>query len=125
MIIIGILASIALPNLFSNVTKSRAAEALVNIGSMRPVVEACIAGHYATEGTCTIAFMYQTAPVSTNFTYAFTTAPANGGTGYAIAATGTNAAAGGTVTTTRAAAADGAALGAVTNACTGNLIGAC
>ena len=81
--------------------------------------------HYGTEDTnCTLAYMYQTAPISTNFTYALTL-PANGNTGWTITATGTNAAAGGTVITTQATAADGAALGAITNSCTGNLTGAC
>ena len=41
MIIVGILAAVALPNLFQNVTKSNAAVSLVNISNIKFVVEQC------------------------------------------------------------------------------------
>jgi prepilin-type N-terminal cleavage/methylation domain-containing protein len=125
MIIVGILAAIALPNLFSNVTKVRAEEALANISGIKPVILGCETAHAGSEATsCTFATMYQTAPSSTNFTYALS-GVSNGNTGWVITATGTGPAAGGTVTVTQATAADGANFGAITNSCTGTLVGAC
>jgi type IV pilus assembly protein PilA len=41
LIIVGILAAIALPNLFSNVAKSKGAEATMSMDSMKSNLEAC------------------------------------------------------------------------------------
>jgi len=125
LIIVGILAAIALPNLFSNIAKSRSAEALSNISSMRANLEACLSANYSNEATkCTFALL-SIGGASDNFTYALSGAQ-NGHTGYTITATGYNAAAGGnTIYVARADAADGATLGSVTCTGTGNLTGAC
>ena len=45
LIIVGILAAIALPNLFKNVAKSKSAEALTTISALKSEVEACLQGH--------------------------------------------------------------------------------
>ncbi len=44
LIILGILAAIALPNLFANVERSQAAEALTNASSLKTQVEGCLQG---------------------------------------------------------------------------------
>jgi type IV pilus assembly protein PilA len=41
LIIVGVLAAIALPNLFGNVAKSRGAEALASLSALKSNVEAC------------------------------------------------------------------------------------
>src|SRR5271170_561447 len=41
LIIVGILAAIALPNLFSNVQKSKGAEATASMGSMKAEMDGC------------------------------------------------------------------------------------
>ena len=41
LIIVGVLAAIALPSLFANITKSKAAEALASMGAMKSNLEAC------------------------------------------------------------------------------------
>ena len=48
LIIIGILAAIALPNLFTNVAKSRSAEALTITQSFRTQFEACVQAYLTT-----------------------------------------------------------------------------
>jgi len=48
LIIVGILAAIALPNLFSNVTKSRAAEGLSLLATLKTQMEACQQGRNTT-----------------------------------------------------------------------------
>ena len=54
LIIVGILAAIALPNLFSNVTKSKAAEALTLMQAIRTQYEGCAQLHLgANVGVCT------------------------------------------------------------------------
>ena len=42
LIIVGVLASIALPNLFQNIAKSKGAEALAQMGAMKSTIEACV-----------------------------------------------------------------------------------
>ena len=49
LIVLGIVAAIALPNLFGNVTKSRSAEAVNAIESLRIQVEGCITYHPGSE----------------------------------------------------------------------------
>ncbi len=101
LIIIGVLAAIALPNLFTNVAKSQAGEAIASLGVEKSDVEGCLAGHPGTEGTSCA-----TIPVTTtaHFTYGFGTAPSNGNpynyTILAVASTATGLTAG-TVTLTK------------------------
>jgi len=88
LIIVGILAAIALPNLFSNVNKSRAEEALATISSFRPQAEACISGNLATSNAkCAVGVLGSPAQ-STNFTYTYTGPAAASGYDYSIQATG-------------------------------------
>jgi type IV pilus assembly protein PilA len=120
LIIVGILAAIALPNLFSNVAKSRAEEALAAISSYRPTVEACISANAAaTQTNCTPAKM-GAVPVTTNFTYTFTAPLSATGIDYGIVATGqNNLAAADTITISRNTAGVTSCVGA------GKLLGAC
>ena len=48
LIIVGILAAIALPNLFSNVSKSRAEEATASMSAYKSQIEGCLQGHFQT-----------------------------------------------------------------------------
>jgi len=126
LIIVGILAAIALPNLFSNVTQSRAQEALGIIGTYRPTVEACIvkSAGVADSTDCTAALLGNPT-ASANFTYALTAPASATDTGYSVVASGQAAlAAGDTITVTRAAAA-WPNLGAITCVGAGKLLGAC
>ncbi|MBF0571594.1 MAG: prepilin-type N-terminal cleavage/methylation domain-containing protein [Candidatus Omnitrophica bacterium] len=41
LIIVGVLAAIALPNLYSNIAKSKGAEAIASMGPMKSVLEGC------------------------------------------------------------------------------------
>jgi len=41
LIIVGVLAAVALPNLYSNIARSKAAEAIASFGSMKAQMEAC------------------------------------------------------------------------------------
>ena len=101
MIIIGILAAITVPNLFSNVPKSRAPEAFAKISTIRPVIEACIAAHPGSESTCTFPYMFPGQIVAgywintATFGYSgctnntcLVTAPTNGFTGFSVSAFG-------------------------------------
>src|ERR1700679_3823250 len=54
LIIVGILAAIALPNLFSNITKSRGGEAMASMGPMKASLEACGGENGASWLTCSI-----------------------------------------------------------------------
>ncbi len=83
LIIIGIMASIAIPNLFSNVTKSRAGEAFANISALRPNIEACIAAHPNSEATCNLGYY----AYSANFSY-WGGSMSNGNTTYLLQAIG-------------------------------------
>lgn len=108
LIIVGILAAIALPNLFSNVQKSRAEEALATISSYRPTIEGCIIKNAgASESTSCTSVLVGTPGASQNFTYTGVTAPAGAtDTGYKIIAAGTGALqATDVITVTRAASA--------------------
>ena len=68
LIIVGILAAIALPNLFSNVEKSRAAEALGILDGAKTSMEACVNQYAALGATdCTYgAATIGAAPSSAN-----------------------------------------------------------
>ncbi len=85
LIIIGILATIAVPNLFSNVAKSKAGEAFANISSIRPGIEACIAAHPNQEASSCSGGQYRA--FSANFSY-YLTNLANGNTIYELVAYG-------------------------------------
>ena len=128
LIIVGILAAIALPNLFANVAKSRAEEALATISSFRPTVEGCLVKYTGTEAAnCTAAKMGLPGN-SSSFAYTLGAAPAiaNGNTGYSIVATGNanGLGAADTITVARAAAADPAD-GAMSCVGAGQLLGTC
>ena len=127
LIIVGILASIALPNLFSNVSKARAEEALATLSSFRPTVEACITKQSGVnDGNCNSANLGLPA-ASANFTYAITAPTAGNSTGYVLTATGTGAlATGDTITMTKDTTQTWPAMsGAVTCVGAGKLLGAC
>lgn len=85
LVIIGILASIAIPNLFSNVAKSKSAEAFSNMSALRPTIEACIAAHPNQEAS--LCPNLQWIAYSPNFSYILSNLK-NGNTGYAISAYG-------------------------------------
>ena len=114
LIIVGILAAIALPNLFRNITKSRAAEAISTIGGYRATMEACIAKHGGSgDNNCTAgAPGFLGTPTSPNFTYQVFApglepgaGPGSTDTGYSIVATGLGGAVPATATITIARAA--------------------
>ncbi len=120
LIIVGILAAIALPSLFSNVARSRAAEGLAGLSTYKSQTEGCVQGHYTTAATsCTWAGIGLTA-TSGNFLYTFTTAPANSVYTYAIKATNSAYAADVITLTRGSASTDG-------YTCTGggNYVGSC
>jgi type IV pilus assembly protein PilA len=105
LIIVGILATIALPSLFSNVSKSRAVEAMGVIGSYRALVEGCIIKYAGSNNSACSSANLGNPASSPNFTYALT-APRNAtDTGYRIVARGRNALRStDTITVTRASA---------------------
>ena len=67
LIILGVLAAIALPNLFGNVNKSRAAEAFTTLNAWRPVMEACLDSNIGNENVCNNIGV----PTSPQFTYVY------------------------------------------------------
>jgi type IV pilus assembly protein PilA len=86
LIIVGILAAIALPNLFSNVAKSRGAEGLAALSSYKSQTEGCVQSHLATAAASCAWTALGLVSVSGNFTYTFSVAPVNGTYVYAIRA---------------------------------------
>ena len=86
LIIVGILASIALPSLFSNVARSRSAEGLAGLSTYKSQTEGCVQAHYSTAGTACTWVLLGLAATSGNFNYTFTTAPSNSSYVYAIKA---------------------------------------
>ena len=85
--IIGILASISLPSLFSNVAKSRVAEGLAALSSYKSQTEGCVQSHYSSAGTNCAWSALSLASASGNFFYTFATTPTNSTFIYAIKAT--------------------------------------
>ena len=86
LIIVGILASIALPSLFSNVAKSRVAEGMTALSTYKSQTEGCVQAHYLTAATsCTWAALGLVS-ASGNFLYTYGTAPANSTFLYGITA---------------------------------------
>jgi len=120
LIIVGILAAIALPNLFSNVSKSRAEEALATIGTYRPTVEACISANPTLASTKCTAALLGNPTASTNFTYTLTAPSGSATVDYGVVATGQAALAStDTITISRNTAGVMSCVGA------GKLLGAC
>ena len=71
MIIVGVLAAIALPNLFANVERQRAQEAMSTIGAIKNAVEACaVSGQLASN--CTYTNLGISVPATALFTYTVT-----------------------------------------------------
>ena len=87
LIIVGILASIALPSLFKNVARSRAAEALAGLSTYKSQTEGCVQAHYGTAGTSCLWTALGLTSASGNFLYTFTTVPTNNTFTYGIQAT--------------------------------------
>jgi type IV pilus assembly protein PilA len=75
LIIVGILAAIALPNLFQNVTRSQASAALASVDGYKTSIEACAVKNNQTAGTapCDMANIGLPSNVS-NFTIAIAAA---------------------------------------------------
>src|ERR1700733_50115 len=72
LIIVGILAAIALPNLFSNIQKSKGAQALSTMDAYKVSLEACATEYSGTAvGTapCTLAGQNLTAGPINGWTY--------------------------------------------------------
>ena len=78
LIIVGVLAAIALPNLFSNVTRSKAGEGVAALGPWKSQIEGCMTGHPGSENA-SCAGLAQAA--TKNFGYSFATALVNGTSG--------------------------------------------
>jgi prepilin-type N-terminal cleavage/methylation domain-containing protein len=87
LIIVGVLASIALPNLFSNVTKSKGAEALAAMSAYKSLTEGCVQSHQPTAGVSCLWTALGFSSASGNFLYTFLTAPSSGSYLYTIQAT--------------------------------------
>ncbi len=117
LIIVGILAAIALPNLFNNVNRSRGSEAIAALGPDKDMVEGCIMGHPGSElASCAVTFT-----PTAHFTYWFSQALVNASSGgnYSIQAVNTTTAAN-TVTLSKATVNS-----ALTCAGAGNYVGVC
>jgi prepilin-type N-terminal cleavage/methylation domain-containing protein len=99
LIIVGILAAIALPNLFSNVARSQGGEAVAALGADHSTIEACVMGHPGSESTlCGTAI-----PATAHFNYAIA-GLTNGTSGGNYVITATATAGNGTVTLTKSTA---------------------
>jgi len=85
LIIVGILAAIALPNLFANIQKSRGAEALASMGPMKAQIEAC-GTQKQSYASCSLA-LQPTGPIGpvNNFDYYYgSTCPTAVSTGLGV-----------------------------------------
>ena len=123
LIIVGILAAIALPNLFANVSKTRAEEALATISTFRPTMEGCIVKQAGvSDSACTSALVGL--PTSANFVYSIS-APSATGTEYGVIATGAGALANSDTLTIARTSATWPNFGTVSCQGTGKLLGAC
>ena len=120
LIIIGILASIALPSLFANVAKSRVAEGFTSLSTYKSQTEGCVQAHYGTATASCAWSALGLVSASGNFLYTFTTAPANSTFTYSIKATNSNYSAD-TISLTRG----GASGNGYTCTGVGNYAGAC
>ncbi len=120
LIIVGILASIALPSLFSNVAKSRVAEGLAGLSTYKSQTEGCVQAHYTTAAAACAWATLGLSSASGNFLYTYSTAPANSTYVYAIKATN-SAYSADTILLSR----DGVSTGGYTCTGVGNYAGAC
>ena len=94
LIIIGVLASIALPNLFSNIPRSRAATALASADAYKTVLESCYGQNANTApavAPCDFATLGLNATIQT-ITIALAGAGTTGAGSLAYTLTGTDAA---------------------------------
>jgi len=96
LIIVGVLAAIALPNLFSNVARSQGGEAVAALGADHSVTEGCVMGHPGSE----LALCNQAIAQTSHFTYAIA-GLLNGSSGGNYVMTATATAGNGTVTLTK------------------------
>lgn len=97
LIIVGVLAAIALPNLFSNIERSKAHEAIAALSSLRQQIEGCGQGHGQSLATCvpaTTSNAYWTYSIATTGTLGQYTITATrvGGMGTVIVSRATSAA---------------------------------
>jgi len=125
MIIVGILASIALPNLFSNVSKSRAEEALANMSTFRPTIEACIVKQAGTTDTNCNSVDLGLPASTANFSYSLEGPTGVTDTSYVITATGMGALSGTDEIVISRVGALWPNMGAITCVGVGKLLGAC
>jgi len=77
LIIVGILAAIALPNLFSNIAKSRSGQAIAVLDGLKSTLETCMAGPSNSavipgSAPCTTAALAPAAITSSGVTWTFT-----------------------------------------------------
>jgi len=120
LIIVGILAAIALPSLFKNVAKSRAAEALAGLSTYKAQTEGCVQAHYTTAAASCAWSALNLALTSGNFNYSFALAPANSLYTYSIQAVN-SAYASDAITLSR----NGVATSGYTCTGGGNFVGSC
>ncbi len=85
LIIVGILAAIALPNIFKNIPKGRAAEAMAAFSGYKPDLEVCISKNLAQESVCNDPATYL--PSTSHFSFSFITPPINNSKAYVVKAT--------------------------------------
>ena len=125
LIIVAILSSIALPNLYKNVYRQRAHEALSAISTYRTSMEGCIVKEAGTSDTwCNsqdLGLPVQTA----NFSYSVGAPTGATDTSYMVTATGINALSGTDTLVMSRTAAVFPAVGTVSCAGSGELLGAC
>jgi len=69
LIIVGVLAAIALPSLFTNIKKARGGEAMASLGAYKSIVEGCLQGHVGSEHLCNNAALGASLVSTANFTY--------------------------------------------------------
>jgi prepilin-type N-terminal cleavage/methylation domain-containing protein len=125
LIIIGILTSIALPNLYNNVVQQRAQEALATIATYRPTIEGCIVKEAGTTDTNCNSTTLGLPSESANFSYSVGAPTAATDTSYVITATGISALAGTDEIVISRAAGAWPAIGAVSCVGIGKLLGVC
>ena len=91
LVILGVLAAIAVPNLFSHIRRSKASEALATLNAAKTIVENCIQGNVLSEGSCAgpaPVYIVPSSISSASFTYAFNVKPSNNQPNWTIKATG-------------------------------------
>lgn len=87
IIIVGVLASLALPRFFSTVEFSKSSEALMSLSALRDSMERCYLGSGGTYAGCTLASLDITNPgTSPGARFAYTNGSLSA-TGYTVRAT--------------------------------------